>query len=293
VTVLTGSSPHGQGEETTFAQIVSDRLGVSVDDVVVVHGDTRAVPYGVGTFGSRNTAVGGSAVYVASTRIRDKATAIAAHLLEASPGDIVADGALFHVRGTPQRSVAFSEVARTAYKGFKLPSGTEPGLEATHFFAPPERVFPFGTHVCVVEVDADTGDLTIRRYVAVDDCGNILNPLLVAGQLHGGIAQGLAQALYEEAIYDQDGQLLTAGFPDYAVPRAAQVPTMELAHTITPSPHNPLGVKGVGEAGTIGATPAVVNAVLDALAPFGVDTLDMPLTPAKIWTAIHTHPPSR
>ena len=286
VTVLTGSSPHGQGEETTFAQIVSDRLGVSVDDVVVVHGDTRAVPHGVGTFGSRNTAVGGSAVYLASTRIREKAMAIAAHLLEASPGDLVADGAQFRVRGSPQRTVSFPDVARAAYKGAKLPPGADPGLEATHFFAPPDRVFPFGTHVCVVEVDPDTGEIAIRRYVAVDDCGNILNPLLVAGQVHGGIAQGLAQALYEEAIYDQEGQLLTAGFLDYAVPRAAHVPVMELDHTVTPSPHNPLGVKGVGEAGTIGATPAVVNAVLDALAPFGVETLDMPLTPRKVWEAI-------
>ncbi len=286
VTVLTGSSPHGQGEETTFAQIVSDRLGVSVDDVVVVHGDTRAVPHGVGTFGSRNTAVGGSAVYLASTRIREKAMAIAAHLLEASPGDVVVDGAQFRVRGSPQRTVSFPDVARAAYKGAKLPPGTDPGLEATHFFAPPDRVFPFGTHVCVVEVDRDTGEVAIRRYVAVDDCGNILNPLLVAGQVHGGIAQGLAQALYEEAIYDQEGQLLTAGFLDYAVPRAVHVPTMELDHTVTPSPHNPLGAKGVGEAGTIGSIPAVVNAVLDALAPLGVETLDMPLTPRKVWEAI-------
>jgi aerobic carbon-monoxide dehydrogenase large subunit len=286
VTVLTGSSPHGQGEETTFAQIVSDRLGVSVDDVVVVHGDTRAVPHGVGTFGSRNTAVGGSAVHMASMRIREKATAIAAHLLEASPGDLVVDGAQFYVRGSPQRAVSFPDVARAAYKGAKLPPGTEPGLEATHFFAPPDLVYPFGTHVCVVEIDPDTGEIAIRRYVAVDDCGNILNPLLVAGQVHGGIAQGLAQALYEEATYDTNGQLLTAGFLDYAVPRAAHVPTMELDHTVTPSPHNPLGAKGVGEAGTIGATPAVVNAVLDALAPFGVESLDMPLTPRKIWEAI-------
>lgn len=286
VTVLTGSSPHGQGEETTFAQIVSDRLGVSVDDVVVVHGDTRAVPHGVGTFGSRNTAVGGSAVHLASMRIREKATAIAAHLLEASPGDLVADGAQFHVRGSPQRAVSFPDVARAAYKGAKLPPGTEPGLEATHFFAPPDLVYPFGTHVCVVEIDPDTGAIAIRRYVAVDDCGNILNPLLVAGQVHGGIAQGLAQALYEEAIYDKNGQLLTAGFLDYAVPRAAHVPAMELDHTVTPSPHNPLGAKGVGEAGTIGATPAVVNAVLDALVPFGVESLDMPLTPRKIWEAM-------
>ncbi|TMJ10262.1 MAG: xanthine dehydrogenase family protein molybdopterin-binding subunit [Bacillati bacterium ANGP1] len=286
VTVLTGSSPHGQGEETTFAQIVTDRLGVPVDDVVVVHGDTRAVPYGVGTFGSRNTAIGGSAVFIASDRVREKAVRIAAHLLEAAPGDVDVDGARFQVRGSPQRAVEFKDVARAAYKGAKLPPGTEPGLEVTHFFAPPERVFPFGTHVCVVEIDPQTGEVMIRRYVAVDDCGTILNPLLVAGQVHGGIAQGLAQALYEEAVYDESGQLLTAGLPDYAVPKAAQLPAFDLGHTVTPSPHNPLGAKGVGEAGTIGATPAVVNAVLDALAPLGITHLDMPLTPRKIWEAI-------
>src|SRR5437899_946647 len=286
VTVLTGSSPHGQGEETTFAQIVTDRLGVPVDDVVVVHGDTRAVPYGVGTFGSRNTAIGGSAVFIASDRIREKAVRIAAHLLEAAPGDVEHDGARFQVRGSPQRAVEFKDVARAAYKGAKLPPGTEPGLEVTHFLAPPERVFPFGTHVCVVEIDPQTGEVMIRRYVAADDCGTILNPLLVAGQVHGGIAQGLAQALYEEAVYDESGQLLTAGLPDYAVPKAAQLPAFDLGHTVTPSPHNPLGAKGVGEAGTIGATPAVVNAVLDALAPLGITHLDMPLTPRKIWEAI-------
>jgi len=289
VTVLTGSSPHGQGEETTFAQIVGDRLGVPIDDVAVIHGDTRAVPHGVGTFGSRTTAVGGSAVFIASDRIREKATKIAAHLLEASADDVALDGARFHVRGSLQRAVDFKDVARAAYKGTKLPPGMEPGLEVTHFFSPPERVFPFGTHICVVEVEPETGEVAIRRYIAVDDCGTILNPLLVAGQVHGGIAQGLAQALYEDAVYDEGGQLLTAGFPDYAVPKAAQVPPFELDHTVTPSPHNPLGVKGVGEAGTIGATPAVVNAVLDALAPFGVDHLDMPLTPRKIWEAIREH----
>lgn len=286
VTVFTGTSPHGQGEETTFAQVVSDRLGVPVDDVVVLHGDTRAVPHGVGTFGSRSTPVGGAAVYVASERIRDKAVRIAAHLLEASPDDITIDGPRFIVRGTPDRAVEFKDVAKMAYKAFKLPPGMEPGLDVTHFFVPKDRVFPFGTHVCVVEIDRDTGEVAIRRYVAVDDCGNILNPLLVAGQIHGGIVQGLAQALYEGVVYDDDGQLLTGTFMDYAVPAATQVPAFELGHTVTPSPHNPLGAKGVGEAGTIGATPAVVNAVLDALAPFGVTQLDMPITPQRIWKAM-------
>ena len=290
ITVFTGTSPHGQGEETTFAQIVSDRLGVPVEDVVVVHGDTRSVPYGVGTFGSRTTPVGGAAVYVAAEKVRDKATKIAAHLLEASQDDVTMNGARFLVKGSPGRAVDFKEVAWMAYKAFKLPPGMEPGLEFVHFFVPKERVFPFGAHVCVVEIDPETGEVSFRRYVAVDDCGNILNPLLVAGQVHGGIVQGLAQAVYEGAEYDSEGQLLTGLFTDYVVPHATQVPPFELDHTVTPSPHNPLGAKGVGEAGTIGATPAVVNAILDALAPFGVKHLDMPITPSKIWKAIHGKP---
>ncbi len=290
VTVLTGASPHGQGEETTFAQIVSDRLGVPVDHVVVLHGDTRAVPHGVGTFGSRSTPVGGAAVYVAADRIREKATQIAAHLLEASPADLVFDGGRFAIRGTPDRSVEFREIVRVAYKGSRLPPGAEPGLEATHFFAPKDRVFPFGTHVCVVEIDPELGTVQFIRYIAVDDCGNILNPLLVAGQVHGGIVQGLAQAIYEGAVYDSEGQLLTSTFMDYAVPTASQVPSFDLEHTVTPSPHNPLGAKGVGEAGTIGATPAVVNAIIDALAPWGVRHLDMPITPQVIWEAMQRGP---
>ncbi len=288
ITVLTGTSPHGQGEETTFAQIVSDRLGVSIEDVAVIHGDTRAVPYGVGTFGSRTTPVGGAAVYVAAEKVRDKATRIAAHLLEASHDDVTMNGARFLVKGSPDRAIDFKEVARMAYKAFKLPPGMEPGLEFLHFFTPKERVFPFGSHVCVVEIDPETGEVSFKRYVAVDDCGNILNPLLVAGQIHGGIVQGLAQAVYEGVEYDSEGQLLTALFTDYVVPDATQVPPFELDHTVTPSPHNPLGAKGVGEAGTIGATPAVVNAILDALAPFGVKHLDMPITPRKIWAAMQS-----
>ncbi|MBI2972871.1 MAG: molybdopterin-dependent oxidoreductase [Armatimonadetes bacterium] len=293
VTVLTGTSPHGQGEETTFAQIVSDRLGVPVEDVVVLHGDTRAVPHGVGTFGSRTTPVGGSAVYVAAEKVKDKAVQIAAHLLEAAPADISTDGARFTVRGSPERSVEFKDVARMAYKAYKLPAGMEPGLDVTHFFVPKERVFPFGTHLCVVEVDPDTGEVTFRRYIAVDDCGNILNPLLVAGQIHGGIVQGLAQAIYEGVTYDDEGQLLTGTFAEYVVPQATDVPAFELDHTVTPSPHNPLGAKGVGEAGTIGATPAVVNAILDALAPFGVKDLQMPITPRRVWEALEGNSASR
>lgn len=293
VTVLTGTSPHGQGEETTFAQIVSDRLGVPVEDVIVLHGDTRAVPHGVGTFGSRTTPVGGSAVYVAAEKVKDKAVQIAAHLLEAAPADISTDGARFTVRGSPERSVEFKDVARMAYKAYKLPAGMEPGLDVTHFFVPKERVFPFGTHLCVVEIDTDTGEVMFRRYIAVDDCGNILNPLLVAGQIHGGIVQGLAQAIYEGVTYDDEGQLLTGTFAEYVVPQATDVPAFELDHTVTPSPHNPLGAKGVGEAGTIGATPAVVNAILDALAPFGVKDLQMPITPRRVWEALEGKSASR
>jgi carbon-monoxide dehydrogenase large subunit len=285
-TVLTGISPHGQGQETSFAQLVADELGIGIDDVTVVHGDTAVVQYGVGTFGSRGMALGGTALLMSLDKIKAKARTIASHMMEAPPESLdFAEGKIF-LKNDPSKFILFQQVVEAAY-GFKagVPN-IEPGLEASSSYEPSNCLFPFGTHVAVVEVDPETGEMKFRRYVAVDDCGNIINPMLVEGQVHGGIAQGVAQALYEEVVYDENGQLLSGSLMDYAVPKAAMMPWMELDNTVTPTPVNPLGVKGVGEAGTIGSTPAVVNAVLDALAPFGVKNIDMPLRPEKIWRAI-------
>lgn len=286
VTVLTGISPHGQGEETTFAQIVADELGVPIDQVSVVHGDTDKVQYGVGTFGSRGTAVGGAALKLAIDSIQAKAIKIAAHQWEANPDDLEYRDGKIGVKGDPSKSMSTAEAGFLAFMGDKLPPGLEPGLDATRRFEPPNFVYPFGTHVCVVEVDPKTGQVAIRSYLAVDDCGRLINPLIVEGQIHGGIAQGLAQALFEEVVYDEHGRLLTGTLLDYAIPHAEQVPAYDLDHTVTPTDVNPLGIKGVGEAGTIGSTPAVANAVIDALAPFGVTHIDMPLRPEKLWAAM-------
>ncbi|MFQ5776687.1 MAG: xanthine dehydrogenase family protein molybdopterin-binding subunit [Terriglobia bacterium] len=284
VTVLTGSSPHGQGQETSFAQIVAEELDVEPEDVIVIHGDTQAVPYGIGTFGSRATAVGGTAMYQAVQKLKDKMSRMAGHLLGVSPKQITFSGGKFFVQRNPRKAKTFLEVVQAAYVAKTLPSGFEPGLEATSFFEPPNFTFPFGAHVCVVEVDPETGDIELQRYVAVDDCGNVINPLLVDGQIHGGIVQSLGQALLEEAVYDENGQLVTGELMDYALPRAWDVPWLETDRTVTPSPVNPMGVKGVGEAGTIGATPAVVNAVVDALRPLGVRDIPMPLKRERIWS---------
>jgi carbon-monoxide dehydrogenase large subunit len=283
VTVLTGASPHGQGEETTFAQIVSNEIGVPVEDIEVVHGDTARTPMGWGTYGSRTTAVGGSAVALAAAKVREKARKIAAHMLEASEADIEFDQGQFFVRGARARSTTIQAVALQAYLAWNLPQGVEPGLEESSFYDPPNFTYPFGTHIAVVEVEAETGKVDLKRYIAVDDCGNVINPMIVDGQVHGGVAQGIGQALYEQAVYGEDGQLLTGTMMDYVVPRADNFPTFELDRTTTPAPHNPIGAKGVGETGTIAASVAVVNAVCDALAPLGVKHFDMPATPEKIW----------
>ena len=287
VTVLTGSHSHGQGHETTFAQIAAQELGCGIDDVEIVHGDTGRVPFGMGTYGSRSGAVGGAALFNSLQKIKEKGRRIAAHLLEAAPEDVDFAGGNYFVKGSPSRSKGFGEVALAAYLAHNLPPEMEPGLEATTFFNPGNFVFPFGVHIAVVEVDADTGHVTVLRYVAVDDFGNIINPMIVEGQLHGGIAQGTAQALWEGAQYDSNGQLLTGSMMNYALPKAEFLPNFETGATCTPSPVNPLGVKGAGEAGTIASTAAVANAVNDALSPFGITHLDMPLTPPKIWQAIH------
>jgi len=286
VVVKTGAHSHGQGHETSFAQMVADALGVGIDDVEVAHGDTDYVPEGIGTFGSRSLAVGGAALADALGDIREKARTIAAHRLEADPEDVEFEDGRLHVKGAPDRGLGFQDVVTAAYMADDLPEGVEPGLSATRFFEPENFTFPFGAHLCVVDVDPETGAPSIRRYVAVDDCGEIINPMLVEGQVHGGIAQAVAQALYEEAVYDESGQLVTGSLMEYAVPRASYLPSFETHHTVTPTPVNPMGAKGVGEAGTIGGTPAVVNAVVDAVSHLGVRHLDMPATPEKLWSVI-------
>jgi carbon-monoxide dehydrogenase large subunit len=286
VTAYTGVSPHGQGHETGFAQIVADRVGVTPDVVEVIHGDTNTGPFGKNTYGSRSLAVGGEAIARAAEKIQDKARRIVAHKMEAAPEDIeLADGR-FEVRGSPGRGMTLAEVAGEAYIPADLPDGMEAGLDEICFFDPPNFVWPFGAHACVTEVDVETGRVDIVRYVAVDDCGPAINPLLIDGQIHGGIVHALGQALYEQVVYDADGQLITGTFVDYALPSAADVPSFETDRTETPSPVNSLGVKGVGEAGTIASSAAVTNAVIDALRPLGVTYVDMPLSPQRIWSAI-------
>ncbi|MDR7450191.1 MAG: molybdopterin-dependent oxidoreductase [Armatimonadota bacterium] len=286
VNVFVGEKPHGQGEETTFAQIVAEELQIPIEDVQVIYGDTATTPMGWGTYGSRTTVVGGNACLLAARKVLDKARKLAAHLLEAAEADIVYQGGRFYVRGSPERARTFQEVTLQAYLAWNLPQGMEPGLEASSFYDPPNFTYPFGAHVCVVAVDEESGAVEVKRYVAVDDCGRAVNPLIVDGQVHGGIVQGMAQALYEAAVYDANGQLLTGSMLDYAVPKAAQVPAFITDRTETPSPANPLGLKGVGETGTIAAPAAVVNAVCDALRPLGIRHLDMPLTPRPVWAAI-------
>ena len=291
VTVLTGASPHGQGQETTFAQLVADQFGISPEDITVIHGDTLAVPYGIGTFGSRGTAVGGTAIYYAVQKLKTKIATLAAHLLGVKPDQIVICNGRVGVKGNPKKSMSWGELVLSAYTARSIPPGFEPGMEATHFFEPSNFTFPFGTHICAVEVDPETGETKIEKYVAVDDCGNVINPLLVDGQVQGGIAQGLSQALYEEMVYNEDGQPVTGSLMDYAVPKAMHIPEFILDRTVTPTPVNPMGVKGVGEAGTIASTPCMVNAVCDALAPLGVNNIDMPLKPERVWRAIATATP--
>ena len=286
VNAYIGTAPHGQGEETTFAQIISDELGVDVDDVGIIHGDTSNTPMGWGTYGSRTTTVGGAALALAARKIKEKARLLAAHLLEAAEADVEYDDGKFFVKGSPDRSKTIQEIATMANVAWNMPEGMEPGLEASAFYDPPNFVYPFGTHVAVVEVDKDNGNVVIKRYVAGDDCGPQINPMIVEGQVHGGVVQGWGQALWEGAVYDDNGQLLTGSMTDYALPRAHMFPDMEVLSTVTPSPHNPLGVKGIGETGAIASTVTIYNAVIDALRPLGVTHLDMPLTPEKIWQAI-------
>ena len=288
VTVYTGSHSHGQGHETTFAQLVADKLGIPIEQVDVVHGDTGAIPFGMGTYGSRSGSVGGTALLMSLNKVIEKGKKIAAHLLEASPNDIDFSGGQFQVKGAPSKAVPFGAVSLTAYVPHNYPEGLEPGLEETSFYDPANFCFPFGAHACVVEIDRDTGNVKIVRYLAVDDVGNVINPMIVDGMVHGGIAQGVGQALCEGAVYDgQSGQLLTGTMMDYAMPKADMLPMYETDRTVTPTPVNPMGVKGAGETGTIAATPAVVNAVVDALAPLGVDHIEeMPMSAQRVWKII-------
>jgi aerobic carbon-monoxide dehydrogenase large subunit len=286
VTILTGASPHGQGEETSFAQIAADELGVGVNDSTVIHGDTAVVQYGIGTFGSRGLAVGGTAVYMAIQKLKAKAAKLAAHMLQVDPGSVSFADGKFTSSAAPGKQTSIQEVALAAHLAKSIPEDMEPGLSATSFYEPKNFTFPFGTHIAVVEIDRETGEIDFQRYVAVDDCGKQINPMLVQGQVHGGIVQSIGQALYEEVVYDDSGQLVTGTLMDYALPKAAMIPHLELDSTETPSPVNPLGAKGVGEAGTIGATPAIVAAVVDALSVFGVRHLDMPAKPETIWQII-------
>jgi carbon-monoxide dehydrogenase large subunit len=286
VTVTTGISPHGQGTGTTFAQIVADQLGAEFGRIVVKHGDTATTPMGVGTMGSRSLAVGGAALVRATAKVRDKARQIAAHMLEANLDDIELIEGRYQVRGAPGSSLSLSEIARRAYSR-NLPLELEAGLEATDYFRPAELIYPFGAHVAVVEVDLDTGEVRVRNYVSVDDCGPRISPIIVTGQVHGGLAQGIAQALLEEVVYDENGQLISGSLMDYAIPRADFFPTFTVDQTETPTPLNPLGVKGIGEAATIGSTPAIANAVIDALRHLNVRHVDIPLRSEKVWRAAH------
>jgi len=288
VTVITGVTPHGQGQETSFAQIAGDKLGIPMEDIVVMRGDTAVAHYGRDTYGSRATVIGGTAIIMSIDKIIAKAKVLAAHLLGAKAKQIVFRDGKFFVQSSPKKALTWKQLAAEAYVAKNLPANLEPGLEASSFFEPSNCTYPFGTHIVAVEVDRETGEVKIVKYVGVDDCGPQINPLLVEGQVQGGIAHSLGQVLFERTVYDENGQLLTGEFMDYAMPRARDIPEYILDSTVTPSPSNPLGIKGVGEAGTIGAAPAIANAVLDALSPFGVKHLDLPLTPEKVWRAVNS-----
>jgi carbon-monoxide dehydrogenase large subunit len=286
VVVRTGTSPHGQGHETAWAQIVADGLGVTPDDVEVLHGDTNTSRIGMDTYGSRSVSVGGEALRRAVEKVREKASKIAAFELEVAEDDLEWSDGAFRVKGAPDKARTIPDLATSAWHAHALPPDVEPMLEGTAVFDPPNFTWPGGTHVCVVEVDTETGHTDIVRYVAVDDCGNVINPMIVEGQVHGGIAQGVAEALYEEAVYDEQGNLMSSNMTQYLVPSATEIPAMTLDRTVTPSTTNALGVKGIGEAGTIAAPPTVVNAVIDAVSHLGVTSIDKPATPERVWRAI-------
>ena len=282
--IYTGASPHGQGTVTTFAQIASDYLGIEFDKISVRHGDTATIPQGIGTLGSRAVAVGGEGVKTASVKIVERAKQVAAHLLEANPEDLTVEDGNFSVKGTPSQTVSWAEVAWTSFRPLEIPEEMEPGsLDTTVLQQVPNFSFPSGAYGCVVEIDKQTGDTRVRDMYLVDDCGTVISPMLAEGQVHGGVAQGIAQALYEEVKYDENGQPTTGTFVDYLIPAAPELPTFTSGRISTPTPNNTLGAKGIGESGSVGAPPAVINAVVDALRHLDVTHVDMPATPQKIW----------
>jgi carbon-monoxide dehydrogenase large subunit len=287
ISATTGASPHGQGNETTFAQMLADQFGIPLEHITILHGDTGVVKQGIGTFGSRSQAVGGTAIHMAGAKVKTKMAKFAAALLEAHEDDLVFENGTIGVKGAPASAKTFASVAAFAYRPVPLPEGLEPGLSDEAFFEPTNNTYPFGCHISMIEIDRQTGEPTLLKLVAVDDAGRLINPLIVEGQIHGGLAQGIGQAMIEEVVYNEDGQLLTGSFMDYAIPRAIDFPRFELTATVTPTPVNPFGAKGVGEAGTLGSTPCIVSAVVDALSEFGVTHVDMMLRPEKLWRIIH------
>jgi carbon-monoxide dehydrogenase large subunit len=287
ISATTGASPHGQGNETTFAQMLADQFGVPIEHVTILHGDTAVVKQGIGTFGSRSQAVGGAALHMAGTKVKGKMATFAAAMLEANEADLVFENGRIFVKGAPASGKSFAEVASFAYVPVPLPEGLEPGLSEEAFFEPSNNTYPFGCHITMVEIDRDTGEPKLLKVVAVDDAGHLINPLIVEGQIHGGLAQGIGQAMIEEVVYSEDGQLLTGSLMDYALPRATDFPRFQMESTVTPTPINPLGAKGVGEAGTLGSTPSIVAAAVDALGEFGVKHIDMMLRPEKLWRIIN------
>ena len=279
-----GTKSQGQGHETTYAQIIAEELGIPAENIQVEEGDTDTAPYGLGTYASRSTPTAGAAAAVAARKLRDKARKIAAYLLEVSEADLEWEPGKFSVKGAPEKSKTIQEIVFAAYTNH--PPGMEAGFEATHYYDPPNLTFPFGSYICVVDIDKETCEIKVRRFVAIDDCGNIINPMIVQGQVHGGLTQGIAPAMYEELIYDEDGNILNGTFMDYLVPTAVESPHWETGHTITPCPHHPIGAKGVGESPTVGAPPAIANAIVDALLPYGITNIDIPITPYKVWKAL-------
>ncbi len=282
-----GTKSQGQGHETTYAQILAEELGLPYSDIEIEEGDTDTAPYGLGTYASRSTPTAGAAAAIAARKLRDKGKKIAAHLLEVSEDDIEWEVGKYFVKGAPEKSKTIQDVAFAAYTN--IPPGMEPGFESTHYYDPPNLTFPNGAYICVVEVDKETGAIDVKRFVAIDDCGNIINPMIVEGQVHGGLTQGIAPAMYEGIQYDDQGNVLNGTFMDYLVPTAVESPSWETGHTITPSPHHPIGAKGVAESPTVGAPPAIANAIIDALSPLGIKHLDIPITPDKVWEAIQAH----